>query len=533
VSNPPLPDDDLLRECVALATLAGAGSRAEADALLSTTAPTGRERIITWLGSLYDGPGTLNPLRPDRLGEALVAQVLQDHEDLLGKILSVGSDDQLTRSFDVLARLSAYDTVAQHAAAAAIAAHHQALAQRAQAQSRGRPGLPGRLALASSVTRLITTIPDALLLADPAGLRKDGHQRELAISYNRLADLAANAGHGDEAQDLYQRALAIRQVLATGYPGNATYQHDLSVTYDRLARLTQDIGQGEHARELYERALAIDEMLAAAHPGSRIHKHGLSVTYERLGDLARDTGNTRRAQDWNRRAMAIRLDLTGSDPGNTTYQRDLSNSYERLGDLAQDTRDTDQARDLYQRALAIRQVLTATEPGNDTYHRDLANSYERLGELSQAIGDTDQARDLHERARGILETLAESEPGPRYRRDLANSYEQLGQLATRAGHKDKAEYWVSSALRVRRELHANEPQRLDLSEELARTLHLATITGTRSESACKLEAGSVLEAFERQGFLTERAHQLLEWANGSATPETLSRCRIAGKLQAE
>jgi tetratricopeptide (TPR) repeat protein len=172
-------------------------------------------------------------------------------------------------------------------------------------------------------------------------------------------------------------------------------------------------------------------------------------------------------------------------------------------------------RDLHQRALAIRQNITATQPGNTTYHRDLANSYERLGELARGAGDTDQARDLYERARAILEALTESEPGPRYQRDLANSYERLGELAVRAGHGDETDRWVSSALAVRRELHGNEPQRLDLSEELACTLHLATITGTRPEGACKSETADLLVAFERQGFLTERAHQLLAWAHGS------------------
>ena len=559
-----LPDDELLRQCVALATLAGAGSHAEADTLLSIVPLTDRRKIISWLGSLYDGPGTLNPLRPDRLGEALVAQALRDREDLLGTILSVGSDEQLTRCFDVLARLSVYDTVAKHATAAAVAPYRQSLALRAEAQSRGRPGQPGRLALASSLIRLIAAIPDTFLAGDAVRSGDATRQRDLTIFCTRLADLAIDTGQGDQAQDLYQRALAICQDLTDGDPGNTTYQrdlavyynrladlardtgggdrvrelyeharavtetlvatqpgstlyqHDLSVSYDRLARLARDVGQGERARDLYQRALAIDEMLAASHPGSTLYQHGLSVSYERLGDLARDTGDTYQARDLNQRALAIRQALADGAPGNTTYRRDLANSYERLGDLAQETGDTDQARDLHQRALAIRQDITATQPGNNTYHRDLANSHERLGELAQGTGDTDRARDLYERARGILEALAESEPGPRYQRDLANSYERLAELAMRAGHGDDANRWVSSALAVRRGLHGNEPQRLDLSEELASTLHLVTITGTHAEAACKSETAGLLEAFEQQGFLTERARQLLAWAHGSA-----------------
>jgi tetratricopeptide (TPR) repeat protein len=561
----PLPDSELLQQCVALATLAGASSHAEADALMSVIPLTDRRKIISWLGSLYDGPGTLNPLRPDRLGEALVARALRDREDLLGGILSVGSDDQLARCFDVLARLSVYDSVTKHAAEEAIAPYRQSLALRAEAQSRGQPGQPGRLALATSLIRLVAAIPDTFLaennvrsgnaadhrplaifytrLADLAvdtgqsdqaeDLYQrvlaicqdlaDGEpgnascQRDLAVSYNRLADRARDTGHGDRARELYDHALAVTEALAGACPGNTFYQHDLSVSYDRLARLAHDVGQVDRARDLYQRALAIDEMLAAAHPGDTRYRHSLSVSYERLGDLARDTGDTHQAQKLNQRVLTIRQALAEDYRGNATYHRDLANSYERLGDLAQDIGNTSQARDLHQHALMIRQDLTNTQPGNNTYRRDLANSYERLGELAQDTGDTSQARDLYERARATLETLAEAEPSPRYQRDLATTYERLGELAMRAGHTDDANHWVSRTVALRRELHDNEPQRLDLSEELARTLHLATITGTQAEAACKSETASLLAAFEQQGFLTERSRQLLAWAHESAT----------------
>ena len=72
--------------CVALATLAGAGRHVAADTLLGCrnrlplSGP--QERLSAGsAASLYDGPGTLNPLRPDRLGEALVARALRATAD--------------------------------------------------------------------------------------------------------------------------------------------------------------------------------------------------------------------------------------------------------------------------------------------------------------------------------------------------------------------------------------------------------------------------------------------------------------------
>jgi hypothetical protein len=62
-----------------------------------------------------DGPGLLNPLRPDRLGAALVSRVLRDRRDgahhWLGRVLGLPSDGQAARCLDVLAGLSAMMTL--------------------------------------------------------------------------------------------------------------------------------------------------------------------------------------------------------------------------------------------------------------------------------------------------------------------------------------------------------------------------------------------------------------------------------------
>ena len=81
-------DARLLRGCVALATLAGARDDEEARALFELLceltgepAAQARGQLHSWLRALYDGPDVWNPLRPDRLGEALVARVLDDQDD--------------------------------------------------------------------------------------------------------------------------------------------------------------------------------------------------------------------------------------------------------------------------------------------------------------------------------------------------------------------------------------------------------------------------------------------------------------------
>ena len=79
----PLLGEQVRRRAIAVATLTPSLDVAEGVAALSAlpelaSDSTLRLRVAAWLRELYPGPGYLNPLEPDLLGEALVAQVLGD-----------------------------------------------------------------------------------------------------------------------------------------------------------------------------------------------------------------------------------------------------------------------------------------------------------------------------------------------------------------------------------------------------------------------------------------------------------------------
>ncbi len=279
----------VLRECAGLATLAGARDHAEAHALLSIPdslaspdAAAARQELADWLASMYDGPGLLNPLRPDRLGEALVSRVLHDRGDgareWLGRVLGLPSDGQAERCLDVLARLSAYDDASARIAAAAVSRAHIALTLRAEAQARGTPERPGRTALAGALQRLYTAGFCALM----------------------------------------------EQELADADPGNTVYRRDLSISYERLADLARDSGDPARARHLYERSLTIRQQLADADPGNTVYRRDLSISYERLADLAMRTGDGETAAQWLAKALDVRRRLTHDEPARLDLAEELA-----------------------------------------------------------------------------------------------------------------------------------------------------------------------------------------------------------------
>ena len=349
----------VLRRCAALATLAGARDQREAQELLVLVPDLGGEsataawqRADRWLRGLYDGPDRWNPLRPDRLAEALVTRTLHDNEDggqgLLLAIFGLPSDTQIQRALDVVARLAG-DPDTAGVIAAALASRHQALVDRCVRQAHGTPERPGRTGLLDGLVRLHTAVlTDERLAGLPPSV-----QAQLSMSADILGDLASDHGRSAEAWVIFAGALAIDQRKHKLDPGNTTYRHDLSVSFNKLADLARAAGRPGEAEGLYRQSLQVAQDLAERDPGNTTYRRDLSVSFNRLADLALAAGRPGEAEGLYRQSLQVAQDLAERDPGNTTYRRDLSISYERLADLTR-AEDMDSAPSLIERAVALR-----------------------------------------------------------------------------------------------------------------------------------------------------------------------------------
>ncbi|MBY8874672.1 tetratricopeptide repeat protein [Micromonospora sp. PLK6-60] len=530
----PALDHRLVRLCVALATLAGARDEDEAQALLdlmidpADPAPAPMRSLVDrWLRGLYDGPDRWNPLRPDRLGEALVGQVLEEQNDhgstLLASVLALRSDEQVQRALDVLVRLATTPAVAE-VAATTLAGRYAELVQRCARQTRGghrgaptaadqpsipRPsstglldslcrahtalltsarvaGLPitvrsqlivacdalgalardyGRSADASAIFTTVLAIVERLAASEPGNT---DYARALSVAYNKLGDQARDNGQTDPARQLYQQSLGIAERLASTEPDNTTYARDLAISYNKLGDLAAANGQTDQARQLHQQSLAIAERLASTEPDNTTYARDLAISYERLGDLAAANGQTDQARQLHQQSLTIRERLVTTEPDDAGSARDLAISYNKVGDIARASGQTDQARQLYQQSLAIAERLVTAEPDNTGYTRDLAVSYNKLGDLAAANGLTDQARQLHQQSLAIAERLASTEPdNTTYARDLAISYERLGDLAAANGQTDQARQLHQQSLTIRERLVTTEPDNTSSARALA------------------------------------------------------------------
>jgi tetratricopeptide (TPR) repeat protein len=497
----PSESRDLLRQCVALATLAGAQDDEEADTLLRTLpslagdeAADRRAALATWLTELYQGSDRVNPLRPDRLGEALViAGFLKDMGAAgLHRLLRAGSDHQLARTLTVLTRCAPQSDAALDAVTTALAQSHVTLTLRAETAAQGWTHRVGDASLATSLIGLVSgSLAEGLLARDPEDA---GYLRDVWLSLERLGGLAMAVGDGPRARDLFERSLRIAEGLLARDPEDAGYLRDVSVSLERLG-LTMAVGDGPRARDLFERSLRIAEGLLARDPENTSYQRDVSVSLNKMGGLAMARGDGPQARELFERSLRIAEWLLAREPQNTSYQRDLSVSLDRLGGLAMAVDVGPQARELFLRSLSIRETLLAREPDDAGYQRDVSVSLTKLGDLAVAAGDGHRAQELFERTLSIRKGLLAREPeNAGYQRDVWVSLERLGGLAVAAADRPRAQELFEWSLRIADGLLAREPENTgyqrDLSVSLERLGAMAVAAGD-SPRAVKLFESAV------------------------------------------
>lgn len=161
---------------------------------------------------------------------------------------------------------------------------------------------------------------EGLAAADPNDV---GHQRWLAVTYARFADLLAAVERRDEAQTYYQKAISIAQRLVTSDPDRVEAQRDLAQMYEGLGLLYKRMQQNDRALQFLNQATSLAESSANRDPQNARIQNRLANSLAEVG--------------------AIHQQL-GEQPGTSPSAR---------------MRDLAAARETYQRAVGLWQNLQA------------------------------------------------------------------------------------------------------------------------------------------------------------------------------
>jgi tetratricopeptide (TPR) repeat protein len=230
-----------------------------------------------------------------------------------------------------------------------------------------------------------------------------------ANAYCNLGDIYKTRGELKDAEEMYQKSLAISEALDN--------KGGMACCYGGLGMLYRVRGELEYAEEMYKKSLVIEEFLG--------REVGMASDYGNLGVLYQSRGELEFAEEMYQKSLAIFVNLKN--------EMGMANGYGNLGSLYQDQGRLDEAELMYQKSLNIEEGLGRKE--------GMASDYGNLGNLYQACGDFERAEEMYKKSLTIEEALGRKE-------GIASDYGNLGVLYGAKGELERAEDMLKKSLAI-------------------------------------------------------------------------------------
>lgn len=450
-------DDPRFAQVVAAATMFGGAERQAALRLLGALPALDGElprlvaAYLAWCRDLYPGTGTLNGLRPDRLGEDHVAATMEFCPELATALIDVASPDQARHALVVLGRAA-----------------------------------PRHDAAADALKRLFRHDPDRLAIVGVEVATETADPGPIADTLTRLVEDATGA--------------TFLRRLAAGFPLDTIALVELGVLVTRKALAAEnDPGSAEHARllsSLGNRLLQLDEvddalayLIEAADVYESLAADGDNAATAAWAESLSDLGDALNLLGQHedavmRTAQAVDLLRTlGSEHGDTLVETLIDHAanliaLDRDDEAAQILADTVReaerigpellAHALHHQGDALAQLgrlseaCAATERAADLYKQLAADAPDRyadtfaevmadLSGLRHDVGRAAEALAASEEAVTTVEALARTY-GRRFDHALANALNNHGIVLADHDRHDEAEQVIRDALRLFRSL---------------------------------------------------------------------------------
>jgi tetratricopeptide (TPR) repeat protein len=263
---------------------------------------------------------------------------------------------------------------------------------------------------------------------DPASLR------DLAAAYERLGRIMSEENHPhlggagslQQAKELYDKALAIRQRLAAANPHDPSLQIDLIGTIALVGAIQYQLGDLDGAADLGQRRLQIEERLASTQDSTKL-QYDIADSLISDGFIKIWLGEYASALDDERRALAMNEGFLRADPGNLRNGRRVLISHNWVAMALKFDRQYAGAADEFRKALQIADQLIARDPNNTSVQAFLAGDNEELCKSLAYAGSFSEVRARCRKAIAMNETLVNSDKNNvQAMADLASSNLTMG-----------------------------------------------------------------------------------------------------------
>jgi tetratricopeptide (TPR) repeat protein len=437
--------------------------------------PEGRDErlasLLKLLRRLYGKGSDLEPLRPDLLGEELVAQELRDDVRLLDRVLDGVTPGEAQKALTILTRLA--QRRPEEGRAWLAAAFRDRLEQLAE--------------LVFEVA-IETGDPVGQVLAQEIGERAGG---ELA---RRLLKRYDESGYSTSVP-LREVGLAATQkcfaLLAESPADDEAARAERARLAGNLGYLLSALGRREEALAATKEAVEHYRALSDARPDAFLPV--LARSLNNLGAMLSDLGRREEALAATQEAVEHYRTLSATRPD--AFLHELARSLNNLGKMLSDLGRHEEALPATQEAVEHYRALSDARP--DAFLPDLARSLNSLGNRLSHLG---RCKEALVAARGAVEhyrALSGTRPDA-YLPDLALSLSNLGGRLSDLNRSVEAVAATQEAVELRRSLSATRPD--VFLPGLARSLNnlsvlLSTLGRTAGALAVAEEAVRTLAPF--------------------------------------
>ncbi|MCH8922775.1 MAG: serine/threonine protein kinase [Planctomycetes bacterium] len=298
----------------------------------------------------------------------------------------------------------------------------------------------GSMGEAVEAYRTAAELFERLIASDPS---EAAPRRDLARCLNNWALLLGRAGKTDAAEREFHKAIQLQEQLIADNKNEKNGDvsdplYDLALTHNNLGLLYSQTGRANEAQNAFDRALAMQTKLVAQQPDDRGRLASLAATYNNVSHLQRasDVEAARRA---NQRAIGILEKLHETHPQAARHQNELAICYSNFGALDAQAGKHSEAGESYRKAISLQQQLRRKAPGVVRYRRDLAVSYNNLGRVLTQVKRLEDAETAFRSAESILALLVRDDPEElSYRSSLGGVYNNLGRVYSHSDRHNEA-----------------------------------------------------------------------------------------------
>jgi glycosyltransferase involved in cell wall biosynthesis len=433
------------------------------------------------MATLYPGAQGLQALRPDLLGEALVAQALlrPEGEILLDAVLSSSATQFIRRhALTVLARLSTERVDVDEILLSALTSRLGHIAADLVAVSTETTSrLPelaelafGRLSPAMK-NQVAGSLKQSLELGSIqlSGLNRQVFEHLAERARDRMEKRPSNTDRMfDYAEALYNYALALNYVGAYGHAcsiaqeampivqrliskDRSRYEDFYARSLSNYASYLTKAGRNEEALTTARSALEIHARLVARYPNNLQPAYAKSLN--NYANRLRDLGKIEQALEHSQKALDIYEQL--AEKGPEQFEPDYAIMMNNYANFLRESGDYNEALIQGRKSLEIRKRLAQKRPDHfeDAYANSLTNYANYLSdrcEFEEALINTGNALNIYKR-------LVNKNPD-RFEPEYALSIQKMANILTDLGQYVKALSYAEEAVQIHRRLAEKKPE---------------------------------------------------------------------------